>query len=191
MYFFFEYMQCDVFCSLGIGPFVNPTFLRTLAGVGRGYSDICLHPIVLQASILQLMNKSTCPLLMDITVAISHDQSISVEVYPFPIPDLFAGCPVAIAGCWSGTGVFPASVTISGRSANGEMMSYPVVCRAANTGYLDLALGNFHIDSIVSAYWMKQASKDESKFLKQKAIDLSIQSSIPCVFTQSVAYETR
>lgn len=37
---------------------------------------------------------------------------------------------------------------------------------------------------------MRHQNDQEKQVLKQKAIDASIQSSIPCVFTQAVAYET-
>lgn len=177
--------------NIGIGPFVNPTFLKTLSGVGRGHNYICLHPSLLEVSILELMNKATGPLLMDLSLNIVHGNDIAVEVYPFPIPDLYAGCPVAIAGAWSGSGMFPPEITISGRLPDGQRLNINVQCRTTETGYLNKALGSFRIDSIVSSYWMKQASSDDQNKLKQQAIDASIESSIPCVFTQCVAYETK
>lgn len=136
------------------------------------------------------MNKSTRPLLMDITLVIVSG-GLSIEVYPFPIPDLFKGCPVAVAGAWTGTGAFPSTITVCGRMPGGEQLSFPVEVRTAETGFLNQALGSFRIDSIVSAYWMKQNNDKEKAGLKQKAIDASIEASIPCVFTQSVAYQTR
>lgn len=74
--------------TFGIGPYVNPTFLKTLAAVGRGHSQISLHKDVLETNILELMNKTTSPVLMNVCLEM-ETSGLNIEIYPFPIPDLY------------------------------------------------------------------------------------------------------
>jgi hypothetical protein len=36
-----------------------------------------------------------------------------VQVFPYPIPDLYAGCPVTVAGKFNG--IFPPYITVRGQ----------------------------------------------------------------------------
>jgi hypothetical protein len=57
------------------------------------------------------MRRTYSPQLTDIVLEIP--QSIrDVEAYPLPIPDLYAGYPVTIAGKFSGN--FPTTLTVKG-----------------------------------------------------------------------------
>jgi hypothetical protein len=57
------------------------------------------------------MRRTFSPQLTDIVLEVP--QSIrDVEVYPLPIPDLYAGYPVTVAGKYSGN--FPTTLTVRG-----------------------------------------------------------------------------
>lgn len=117
---------CSFHCSrpIGIGPFVNPYFLKSLSTIGRGYAEICLHQDMIASNIIELMRRTYSPQLTDIVLGLSHPFLPShsaletpptmrdVEIYPLPIPDLYAGYPATVAGKYSGN--FPTTINVKG-----------------------------------------------------------------------------
>lgn len=63
------------------------------------------------------------PLLTDVYIEISDGVS-DVELYPFPIPDLFSGRPLVVSGRFNGT--WPGTVRVGGYLPDGRQWSKEV-----------------------------------------------------------------
>ena len=76
--------------TYGIGPFVNQFFLKSLASKGRGYSHICLNESRIETTMIELMNKSNNPLLVNVSLQIPSSAGVQ-HVSPAISPDLYQG----------------------------------------------------------------------------------------------------
>ena len=76
--------------TYGIGPYVNQFFLKTLASKGRGYSHICLHENRIEVTIVELMNRSQNPLLVNVFLDIPSSAKV-MHTSPSICPDLYHG----------------------------------------------------------------------------------------------------
>ena len=115
-------------CTFGIGKYANHYFLKMLASIGRGHNSETSSPDG-AARHDELLHRCKVPILTDIAVGLPSE--MGAEVYPFPIPDLFAGAPVMISG--KITGGLPPQVDIIGNSPTGrsgeEPSRWPRTCR--------------------------------------------------------------
>ena len=87
-------------CTFGIGKYANHYFLKMLASIGRGHNGETFVAHTVQRDMMELLQRCKVPILTDIAVGLPSQ--MGAEVYPFPIPDLFAGAPVMIGGKISG-----------------------------------------------------------------------------------------
>lgn len=76
--------------TYGIGPYVNQFFLKTLASKGRGYSHICLHQDRIEVTIVELMNRTQNPLLVNVFLDIPSSANV-LHTSPSICPDLYHG----------------------------------------------------------------------------------------------------
>jgi hypothetical protein len=76
--------------TYGIGPYVNQFFLKTLAQKGRGYSHVCLHQDRIEITIVELMNRSQSPLLVNVFLDIPASAGV-LHKSPSICPDLYHG----------------------------------------------------------------------------------------------------
>jgi len=178
--------------TYGIGPYVNQFFLKTLAGKGRGYSHVCLHQDRIESTIVELMNRSQNPLLVNVFLDIPPAAGV-MHKSPTICPDLYHGCPIVICGTF--TGNFPSQIFANGVDATGHLMRIPINVRSPYTNgnvNLGIAYAVSFMDSQVADYWMYQQDGNiaAAQQCKESAIATSMESSVPCVFTQTVAYET-
>ena len=67
-----------------------------------------------------LCEMASVPILTDVMLDIEGVDDC--ELYPFPIQDLFCGAPLTISGQYGGK-YFPASITLTGRLADGSEYS--------------------------------------------------------------------
>eukprot|EP00997_Jenningsia_sp_PLL12_P000712 NODE_110_length_2503_cov_59.666667_g100_i0.p1 GENE.NODE_110_length_2503_cov_59.666667_g100_i0~~NODE_110_length_2503_cov_59.666667_g100_i0.p1 ORF type:complete len:369 (+),score=80.73 NODE_110_length_2503_cov_59.666667_g100_i0:33-1139(+) len=82
--------------TFGIGPYCNGYFLKRLASTGRGYSSTSLQCDSIYEKMVRLISMADKPILTNISMDIEN--VTEVEIYPFPIPDLFCGGPIVISG---------------------------------------------------------------------------------------------
>jgi Ca-activated chloride channel family protein len=79
--------------TIGIGPAPNTWFIKKAAQVGRGTSLTIQDSHNVAYAITQLLNKLKSPVLTDISIQYTDGYG---EIYPSPIPDLYADKP----GIW-------------------------------------------------------------------------------------------
>jgi Ca-activated chloride channel homolog len=101
--------------TIGIGSAPNSWFMSRAAQAGRGtFTHIDKLGEVTQR-MAALFEKLEKPVLTDVIV--EWPDSVDVETYPSPIPDLYAGEPVVFVGRASAALPANAAIRISGRSA--------------------------------------------------------------------------
>lgn len=105
--------------TFGVGDDVNTILLDTLAEKLRGASGYVRPNEKIDEIVSAFYSKVSTPVLSDITVDWG---GISVsDVYPYPLPDLFAGTQLVVAGRYRRDG--PTTVTLKG-TVNGAPQSF-------------------------------------------------------------------
>ena len=106
--------------TFGVGYDVNTDLLDTLSQELGGRSSYVTPDEAIDEEVSTFYQGISTPVLVDI--ALSFGNAVTVdEVYPSPLPDLFAGDQLVIVGRYHKGG--PATVTLRG-SANGETLTY-------------------------------------------------------------------
>ncbi|HSR55137.1 MAG TPA: marine proteobacterial sortase target protein, partial [Alphaproteobacteria bacterium] len=100
--------------TVGIGSAPNRYFMRGAARRGRGTFTFIGSPNQVKDRMRALWDKIARPVLTHITVT-PEDES-AAEIWPDPVPDLFAGDPVYVAVRFDHA---PGDIMIRGQSANG------------------------------------------------------------------------
>ena len=159
-------------CTFGIGRYCNHYFLKMLASIGRGMSDAAYTPHRISFQMSALLAAARAPVLTDVVLGIPGGGA-GVEIYPFPIPDLFVGSPVMVSGKIQGG--LPPTVELKGRLANGVEWSQQVqVVEDLGNNALNIPLDKVfikqRIDLLTGQAWLQQ-----EKSLEQEVVAISVQ----------------
>ena len=107
----------------GVGNDVNTVLLDTLAEQNRGASGYVRPHERIDEEVSALYAKIKTPVLTDIEL--DFDDILIEETYPYPLPDLFAGSQLILAGRYRlpGDGDSAVRITLSGQ-VNGEQREF-------------------------------------------------------------------
>eukprot|EP00160_Parvularia_atlantis_P015623 Unigene4553_Nuclearia_a/m.13904 Unigene4553_Nuclearia_a/g.13904 ORF Unigene4553_Nuclearia_a/g.13904 Unigene4553_Nuclearia_a/m.13904 type:complete len:658 (+) Unigene4553_Nuclearia_a:34-2007(+) len=169
--------------TFGIGSYCNHIFLKMLAYSGKGYMEVAYKSDDVFDQMVRLINMSSAPVLTDVRVGISR-LARNVELYPYPIPDLFAGAPLVLSGTYAGD--FPATLTVVGKLPTGELWEREVPVAPAGSIPLNKIFVRQRLDILTAQAWLTNSSR-----IKEQAVELSIKESMPCAHTVMVAYEAK
>lgn len=172
--------------TFGIGKYCNAYFLKMLASLGRGVHDISYDSSDdVGARITKFLLAVQSPILVDIEIALPA--STDVEIYPFPIPDLFLGQPLAVSGLFAlaNANELPREIYVKGILPNGEVWQVSVPALAGQGVPITKMFVRQKLDILVGKAWLSGKTKD-----KTAAVDYSVQESVPCPYTRMVVYET-
>jgi len=133
------------------------------------------------SQIMQLLNMAAVPVLTGVTLEMSGIEN--VELYPFPIPDLFMGAPLTIAGHYKGR--FPDKIKMNGLMADGRKFEMEILSRASEVIPVSKVFLKQRIDLLTARAWF-----EESKSIQDQVVDISCQESMPSAYTMMVAFET-
>ncbi|CAD7696108.1 unnamed protein product [Ostreobium quekettii] len=167
--------------TFAIGPYCNHFFLKQLAVIGRGMFDVAFTPFSIQAQMERMLDAAAKPVLTD--VRIRMDGPTDVELYPFPIPDLFVGHPLLVSGKYNGN--FPPTVQILGKLPNGDEWSQDVHTTQAAAIPLDKVFVKQRLDVLTAAAWLN----DDGKMVQQ-VIEESVNSGIVTPHTSMLLMQT-
>jgi hypothetical protein len=175
--------------TFGIGPYCNQCFLKTLAAMGHGYSDICLFPELLYQQMIQLMSKTIKPVFTSIHMESLDNKTISW--YPDTVADLCVGAPLMMSGVYHGAQ--PRTFTVTGANTDGLTQRYVVTPYVVDQSIpIHQLVCRQKIDCILGLWWLERdASSAKKKSLRDECVAASVDSNIPCVFTTTVAYEDK
>lgn len=168
--------------TIGIGCYCNWFFLKMLAQIGRGFSDVVLFKNQIFAQVVAMVSRVSRCVLSNIKLRVS--QCDTIELYPYPIPDLFDEAPLTLAGKYSGR--FPNFVVLSGTAPDGTVQTMRVNVQTSSEAPVDLVVLKQRFDLLASKAWLH-----ESRAVEAEVVDLSCQHSMPSPYTTMVGYETR
>eukprot|EP00824_Muranothrix_gubernata_P023846 TRINITY_DN6653_c0_g1_i2.p1 TRINITY_DN6653_c0_g1~~TRINITY_DN6653_c0_g1_i2.p1 ORF type:complete len:733 (+),score=117.11 TRINITY_DN6653_c0_g1_i2:2-2200(+) len=166
--------------TFGIGPYCNAFFLKMLAEIGRGFSDVALPSNKIYKQITQLLAMAETPILTDVKIGITGLHGC--EVYPFPIPDLFCGAPLVISGKFEG--VFPPAVTLVGTLPGGSPFERVVPANRSPFIPVNKVFVKQRLDLLTAQAWLTSSEE-----IRREVVELSCSESVPCAHTTMVAYE--
>jgi Ca-activated chloride channel family protein len=105
--------------SFGVGDDVDTVLLDTIAQQNHGASVYVRPGEALDQAVGELYGKISTPVLTDLSLIVDGAQI--EELFPAPLPDLYAGSQAIIAGRYRVGG--PVTITLSGQ-VNGEQQSF-------------------------------------------------------------------
>lgn len=167
--------------TFGIGSFCNWYFLKMLATMGRGFTDVVHYKEKIFCQIVQLISTATMPVLTN--VALEIDGVHNVEIYPMPIPDLFMGNPLSISGYYQGN--FPERVTVHGFLANGTKWSSSVKVDMSDVVPVSKVFIKQRMDMLTSQFWLLQEAE-----MQRQVTEISCKNQIASAYTTMISYET-
>lgn len=105
--------------AFGVGDDVDTFLLDRLVEAHQGASSYVRPGVRLDEAVSGFYAKVSTPVLADLTLTV--DGVTLNDLYPFPLPDLFAGTQLVLTGRYTGSG--PATVRLSG-TVNGQPRSF-------------------------------------------------------------------
>jgi len=167
--------------TFGIGLFCNHFFLKMLAQIGRGFCEVAYKSTDVFDQMVYLLGMTNAPVLTDVRIGIAKSAE-NVEVFPYPIPDLFCGAPLVVSGKYTGT--FPSKISLLGLLTNGEKFKTDVPVDSKSKIPVDRIFVKQQLDILTAQAWLT-----DSRRIKQQVIDISMKESMPCAHTTMVAFE--
>jgi len=169
------------FLTLGIGSFCNWYFLKTLSKLGRGFSDVVVFKEKIYQKMDHLLRMANTPVLTDIEIGLQGDQ---IEIYPFPIPDLFIGAPIVVAARFR-SNQCPSKIAIRGFNPHGEQETITTKVETRNDLPVEKIFIKQQIDLMTAEAWLKKSTK-----MQEKVVDVSVNANMPSMYTNTVVFET-
>lgn len=167
--------------SIGIGSAPNGHLLEQVSRSGRGTFTYISNLNEVQKKVDELFAKIENPVLMDLHLDIAQ----SAEVFPDPVPDLFAGQPLLVFGKINS--MLPATARLSGKALDRSFtLDVPLDPRAATK---EPAIPTLWARSKVADLMDEYRMGNED--VKRDVIDLAIRHTLMTEFTSFVAVEQK
>lgn len=181
--------------TFGIGQDCNAYFLRKLASIGRGYTDVALVKNSTKSQITRLISHAQLPILTDVSLSIDSKGLVSHTWTPASTPDLFYNSPIMISMKYKGElaegSVLTISGTLSGSSGKAKKeWSRQITVKQTSVIPLQKVFAQQHVQELVADAWLADLAKPEGKALREEAVSVAVSESISCAFTKVVAAES-
>lgn len=172
--------------SFGVGDDVNTVLLDSLGEKHRGTSAYVRPGEAIDETVTDFYQKVATPVLSDMTLDWGGMQIR--DSYPYPLPDLFAGSQLVLAGRYKQGG--PASLTLKG-NINGDQKSYT---------FQDLTFASEGGDDFIAPLWatrkigylMSQIRLNgENREAVDEIVELAIRYGIVTPYTSFLIQEDR
>ncbi|XP_031490841.1 uncharacterized protein LOC116257954 isoform X2 [Nymphaea colorata] len=162
--------------TFGIGLYCNHYFLRLLAQIGRGHYDAAYKTGTITLQMKRFFNATSSPLLTNVSIdTLGHLDSL--EVSTTLLPDVSVGCPLIIMGRCNES--FPNSHKVTGSLADGRELVINLKAQKTKGLLIDKVMAKQQIDILTASAWFSGSNE-----LVDQVTTISMQSSIPCEFTQ-------
>lgn len=168
--------------SFGIGTDVNQQLLTLMSSQNNGYAEFLLDG-ELESRITNFYLRIKNPVLL--SPAVSFNSGGITNVYPNPLPNLYIGQQMIVAGRYLTSG--PVTVTLSGKAFN-QPVSYQYTFNRVDTTatryqFLTKIWAKQKIDNLLVQYYALTPGSPQALALKQQIIDLSIAYGVISPFT--------
>jgi uncharacterized protein YegL len=168
--------------TFGIGTYCNWYFLKMLAQICCGFSEVVVYKERINSQIVQLLNMAAHPILTEVRLAIPGVED--VHLFPFPVPDLCKGAPLTITGKYRGSLAEGAVVGLQGLNWEGKVVRKYINVRKSSVIPVAKVFIKQRIDLLSARAWM-----DESSELKDEVVDLSCAETVPSPYTMMITFE--
>lgn len=183
-----EYLNMRFF-NLGIGSYCNWYFLKMLALIGRGYSDVVIYKEKIYEKTKRLLDLATTPVLTNVEIEVTGVNQSKTDTYPSPIPDLFNAEPLMISTKFKGSIESVVLHGYDGSQTNIDQQQELTVTAEVEpaTGAIPIekVFAKQQLDTMTAQHWYQQQDR-----VRKKLIELSCEQSIPTAHTTMVCYET-
>jgi len=176
-----------VFC-FGIGGYVNEQLLTMISSQNNGITQF-LGNEELEEKITDFYLQIQNPVLLNTQIEFSS--AVVKEVYPNPMPNLFKGQQVIVAGRY--LEVAPVNVTLSGQ-AFGQTVeyTYPLTLSSNEVSqyqFLTKIWAKKKMDYLLVQYYLLDPASQEAEDIKDEVIELSMNYGIISIFTSYTEYD--
>ncbi|CAI7922026.1 unnamed protein product, partial [Closterium sp. NIES-54] len=178
--------------TFGIGPSVNPFFLKWLAAATRGSSQVTRNPAVVRRRLDGMLQAMARPLVTNIAI---RDLPPACELYPYPIPDLYASGPFVVsgrmgdegpaAGGAEGGGGLPLHVELRGVLASGAPWKFRAALSDAGNLPLSSVGAGEQVAILTADAWLHGNPQ-----LQQAACAMSVGASVVSEHTRMLLLDT-
>ncbi|CAN5431078.1 hypothetical protein BH09CHL1_BH09CHL1_04300 [soil metagenome] len=170
--------------SFGVGDDVDTILLDTLSQQHHGASAYVRPEESIDAAVGELYGKISTPVLTDVELEI---QGATVEdLYPNPLPDLYAGSQTVIAGKYRAGG--PVTIVLHGK-VNGEMQAFTYEGQSLATGPGVEGLSRLWATRKIGYLLTQIRLYGESEEWVQAIVDLSVRYGIVTPYTSYLITE--
>lgn len=168
--------------SFGIGTDVDQQLLTLMSSQNNGYAEFLLND-ELESRITNFYLRIKNPVLLSPTISFSSPDINNI--YPDPLPNLYIGQQMIVAGRYTQTG--PLTVTLSGRAFN-QPVSYQYNFNRNDSAdsryqFLTKVWAKQKIENMLIQYYSLNPVTPEAIALKQQIIELSIAYGVISPFT--------
>ncbi|HZC27199.1 MAG TPA: VWA domain-containing protein, partial [Actinopolymorphaceae bacterium] len=179
--------------TVGIDVAVNDAFLRRIAAIGGGHCELVESEDRLDAAMEAIHRRVGSPLVTDLALEAAGLDILPGSLTPSPLPGLYAGAALQLAGRYRGQA--QGAVTVTGRAAGGSAWSaeLPSV-RSDNTGLTGIwargRLRDLEDRYVIGTGPFGDADRD-AKALERQIVAMSLRFGVLCRFTAYVAIDSR
>jgi len=167
----------------GVGYDVNTALLDTIAQDHRGASGYVRPEESIEEKVSAFYAKVSTPLLADLEL----DFGVEVyDLYPYPLPDLFAGTQLVVAGRYREGG--DAAVTLAGQ-VNGQRQAFEYDDLRFSTEGGDDFIGRLWATRKIGYLLQQIRLNGEEKELVDEIVDLSVRYGIVTPYTSFLVEE--
>lgn len=169
----------------GVGFDVNTELLDTLSRELGGRSSYVQPEQRIDEEVSHFYAGISTPVLSDVTVAFGDDTVVD-ELYPYPLPDLFAGEQLVVAGRYHG--VTTADVTLRGK-INGKPITYRYPTQHLAEAGGEPAVARLWAARKISALLEQVRQQGPAQELIDAIVELSLQYGIVTPYTSAFVPE--
>ncbi len=177
--------------AFGIGTAVNRFLLDKLAEVGRGTVEYIFPGQAIEDAVQRFQNRAAFPVLVDLNL--DWGGARVTDVYPYPLPDLYAGQPLLVLARFHSHG--HTQIRLTGRTTRGEYTQTLAVDwpqstpdRGPHWATLKQLWARARIDALLTRE--RDTSQQQSK-LRDEILGLALAQGLLCPYTSFVAIEER
>jgi Ca-activated chloride channel family protein len=172
--------------TVGVDTAVNEGFLKRLAGLGGGASELVESEDRLDAVMDRVHRRIGAPVVTDLELESAGLDVDLASLAPRRLPALFAGSPLLVSGRFRG--LPGGAVTVRGRDAAGQPWSATVAATVAAAPTLAATWARAHLRDLEDRYATDPSPDRE---LERRIVATSLRFGVLCRFTAFVAADVQ
>jgi Ca-activated chloride channel family protein len=170
--------------TLGIDRAVNEGFLKRLAAIGGGMSEIVESEDRLDEVMDKIHRRIGTPLVTEMSILPTGLEVDRESIVPSRIPDLFLGAPVLISGRYRGTA--GGGLSLAGRDAIGSSFAMNIIGMSSQSAAIPTLWARGQVRELEDRFVLQKGDRAE---LEKRIVATSIRFKVLSRFTAFVAVD--